>query len=117
MNCDFQGSAEEQQARDGVLSRLRDAVREGTKVPMPACGEVSSFGGTCGEFQYQFEGEDDLLRLCVTRRDGGELSLDEARRVAAWLLPRLEAGLVWVRPGRISHSFHLSHEDLLVDGA
>jgi hypothetical protein len=116
MTWRFQGSAEEQQARDEVLARLRDAVRQGGRIAMPAVGELSPFGGTCAEFQYQFEGEDDLLRLCVARRDGGELSLDEARGVAAWLLPELQSGLVWVRPGRRSHSFHLSHEDLLVDG-
>jgi len=106
-------TAAEERARDEVLERLRRVIVEGEKVPMASGGEVSPFEGVCGEFRFQFEGEDDLLRLCITRRDGQELGLREARDVVAWLLPELKPGLIWVRPGRRSHSFHLSHEDLL----
>ncbi len=75
--------------------------------------EPNDFGGYLGEFRYQFEGEDDLLHLMVLRRDGQPFPTEEARAIAAELLPGIAPGLVWVKPAPRSCHFYVGHDDLL----
>ena len=77
--------------------------------------EPNPFGGSVGEFRYQFEGEEDLLHLIVTRLDGEPLSPEEAQEVAGFVLERLPKSLVWRRPGEFSHHFYFGHDELLRD--
>lgn len=75
--------------------------------------EPNPFGGTAGEYRYQFEGEEDLLHLIVTRQDGGPLSAEEAQQVAGFVLEGLPPALIWLRPGELSHHFYFGHDELL----
>ena len=75
--------------------------------------EANAFGGTVGEFRYQFEGEEDLLHLFITRVDGGRLSPEDAQRVVSFLLPTLPPALLWLKPGEFSQHFYFGHDDLL----
>lgn len=75
--------------------------------------EPNAFGGTVGDHRYQFEGEEDLLHLIVTRRDSHHLSAEEAQTVAGFVLEGLPRSLVWFRPGEYSHHFYFGHDELL----
>jgi hypothetical protein len=77
--------------------------------------EPNDFGGRVGPYRYQFEGEEDLLHLIVTRLDGEPLSVEEGRDVAGFLLPEVEPGLLWLRPGQASQHFYLAHDELVRD--
>ena len=75
--------------------------------------EPNPYGGTIGDYRYQFEGEDDLLHLFIVRLDGAELTPADGQRVAAWLLKGVPHALVWLKPGRVSQHFYLGHDDLI----
>lgn len=75
--------------------------------------EENDFGGSVGDYRYQFEGEEDLLHLIVTRLDGQPLSAEEGQAVAAFLLAPMPPGLVWIRPGEYSQHFYMGHDDLV----
>lgn len=74
--------------------------------------EPNRFGGFCGEFRYQFEGEDDLLHLMVCRRDGGGMTVPSAQAVASWLLAGVPTGLYWVKHAPRSSHFYVGHDVL-----
>lgn len=73
----------------------------------------NDFSGAIGGFRYQFEGEDDLLHVMIGRLDGGQIEVSEAQQVAAFLLPQVSPGVIWLKPGRYSHHFYLGHDELL----
>jgi hypothetical protein len=75
--------------------------------------EPNPFGGTVGEHRYQFEGEEDLLHLIVTRIDGNTFAAEEAQEVAGFVLRDLPKSLIWLRPGEYSHHFYFGHDELL----
>ncbi len=75
--------------------------------------EPNEFGGVVGPFRYQFEGEEDLLHLIVSRSDGGTLSPEEGQAVASFLLPELPQSLVWFKPGEYTQHFYFGHDELL----
>lgn len=113
--------------RDAVVAALLQAIRgdvrimlppaaalDGSEVALIRAGEESNaFGGTVGEYRYQFEGEDDLLHLMVVRRNYSALSPEEGQSVAAFLLPDLPAALIWLKPGVLSQNFYFGHDELL----
>ncbi len=115
--------------RDAVVSAILSAVRESVTVKLPDFDRASDlpgafalesigiepnpYGGTVGDFRYQFEGEEDLLHLMVFRLDRGEISPEEGQAVAAFLFPNLAPTLVWFRPGERSQHFYLGHDVLL----
>ncbi|HJP83409.1 MAG TPA: hypothetical protein VJ835_07870 [Fimbriimonadaceae bacterium] len=75
--------------------------------------EANAFGGTVGDFRYQFEGEEDLLHLFITRVDGGRLAPEDAQPVVTFLLPNLPQALLWLKPGEFSQHFYFGHDELL----
>lgn len=75
--------------------------------------EPNPYGGVLGDFRYQFEGEEDLLHLIITRRNGGELSIEEGQWVADFLLSGVPKALIWFKHGTITQHFYLGHDDLV----
>ena len=117
----------ETQQRDDVLENLLRAIRADVRIMLPQAStldgsevalirageEPNPFGGTVGEFRYQFEGEDDLLHLIVVRLDYGKLTPEEGQAVAAFLLPDLAPSLIWLKPGTLSQNFYFGHDELI----
>jgi hypothetical protein len=112
-----------------VLDAVAEAVDAGAAVRLPqarlpvpegltpdACLglEPNEFGGEVAGIRYQFEGEEDLLHLVVSRGRGGALPLAEARAVAEFALPGVPPGLVWHKAGATTHHFYVGH-DVLVE--
>jgi hypothetical protein len=122
-------TADEVQRRDRVMDAILEAVHQGQRIRLPDFDrekpnigaefalqtvgiEPNNYGGTVGPCRYQFEGEEDLLHLIVVRTDNAELSVAEAREVAAFLLPGVPTALIWLRPGVFSQHFYLGHDEL-----
>ena len=121
---------QEAQTRQAVLTAIIDHIKTNRVIKLPEFDpqtsrpgeqyaltsvgiEPNAFGGSVGEFRYQFEGEEDLLHLIVTRESGEKITVEEAQEVAAWLLPELPPALVWLKPGAYSQHFYLAHDHLL----
>jgi hypothetical protein len=73
----------------------------------------NDFSGHVGPYEYQLEGEDDLLHLVVVRADRGRLTAEEGRAVAGFVLQGVPPAVVWLRPGEFSQHFYLGHDELL----
>jgi hypothetical protein len=123
-------SAEENERRRRVLGAVLDHVREDRRIFLPPFDpnlsrpsdevalqsvgiEPNDFGGTIGGYRYQFEGEEDLLHLIVTRTDGRTLTPAEGQEVATFLLQGLPESLVWLKPGEYTQHFYFGHDELL----
>ena len=126
----FSPDESEQQRRRSVLSQILEHVREDRRIFLPPFDsklsrpsdqfalqsvglEPNEFGGTVGEFRYQFEGEEDLLHLVVTRVNGEPLTPVEGQQVASFLLQGLPESLVWLKPGEYTQHFYFGHDELL----
>lgn len=111
----------EAEIRAAVISALKEAIGANVAIKLPdfdpSGGEQSPFAGFVGPYRYQFEGEEDLLHLVVTRGDGHPLSAEEGQEVARFLLPGMPAGLLWIRPGEFSQHFFCGHDDLVANVA
>lgn len=105
-------SPEEQSARDRLVSELQEWIREGRRVLLGKRGE-SPFEGAVGAFRYAFEGEDDLLHLWVSRRDGEQLSVEDAQQVVGFVVPEVDPGVIWLKPASLSHHFYFGHDELV----
>ena len=108
--------------RIAVLEAIRKAVDANEIIKLPQfhpgkdncrCTEENPYGGAVGPYRYQFEGEEDLLHLIVTRADGAQLSPEEGQSVAKYLLPEIPPGLIWIKPGEYSQHFFCGHDDLV----
>lgn len=75
--------------------------------------EPNNFSGSLDVFRYQFEGEEDLLHLIVTRYDQRPFPAEEAQTVASFVLRGMPTALIWLRPGEFSHHFYFGHDDLV----
>jgi len=75
--------------------------------------EKNDFGGHLGDYRYQFEGEEDLLHLMVTRADGVSVSTPEGQRVCGFVLNGVPPALIWLKPGEFSQHFYVGHDELL----
>jgi len=123
-------SANESNRRDAVMARVLEAIRADRTIKLPdfdpqlsqpsaqfaltSVGiEPNDFSGTCGEYRYQFEGEEDLLHLIVTRQDGERLSPAQGQSVAKFVLGDLPTALIWIKPGEFSQHFYFGHDELL----
>lgn len=120
----------EGERRKQVLEKVLACVRSGETIKLPdfdpdlstggaefaltSIGlEENPFGGAVGDFRYQFEGEEDLLHLIVTRTSGDPLTAEEGRSVAGFLFSGVPTALVWFRPGEVSQHFYVGHDELL----
>lgn len=119
----------EETRRKLVRENIKTAIEANTRIELPRVNEFESqpsttalltagieanpYGASIGLFRYQFEGEEDLLHLFVVRQDQTEIHVEEARQVALWLLPGLEPGHVWLKPGEFSQHFYFGHEAIL----
>lgn len=126
----WQASEAEKETRDCVITRILEFVRQDQRIPLPPFDpaisrpsdqfalqsvglEPNDFGGTVGEFRYQFEGEEDLLHIIVTRNSGLPLAPMEAQEVVTFLLPELPQSLMWLKPGEFTQHFYFGHDELL----
>lgn len=120
----------ERAQRDAVIAAVLAAVREDRRITLPRfdpqtsqggadfalqaiASEPNPFGGAIGPFQYQFEGEDDLLHVFIVREDRGPLTPAEGQAVFGQLLPDLPSALVWLKPGTVSQHFYFGHDELI----
>lgn len=123
---------EESHRRREVLETILRYTRENQTIKLPdfdrASAEASEtyalasvgiepndFGGTVGEYRYQFEGEEDLLHLMVTRLDAEKITAEEGQRVAEFLFQGVKPELAWFKPGQYSQHFYIGHDVLLSD--
>src|ERR1022692_4090127 len=91
----------EQKRRDEVMRRILEFVRENRTIKLPPFDptlsrpsdrfallsiglEENEFSGSLGDWKYQFEGEEDLLHLIVTHKDGLPLNTEDGRQVAGF---------------------------------
>lgn len=107
------GNAEEFELRDAILARVTALVR--ANLPIPSADD--RFEGDVALYRYAIDGEDDLLHISVSLQSGGEISVDEGRRVLSFLLPQVPPGLVWLKPAQFSQHFYLGHELLVNNDA
>src|SRR6185312_13962193 len=89
--------------RDGRLIRLPDfdpaLARPSDRFALINIGmEPNLFGGSVGCYRFQFEGEEDLLHVIVTREAGDSISVAEAQAVAGFVLKDLSPALIWLKP-------------------
>jgi hypothetical protein len=123
-------TTEEASRRVEVMTRILEYIRENRTIKLPSFDpklarpsdnfalqtvglEPNDFCGALGEFRYQFEGEEDLLHLIVTRTTGEQLETHEGQAVAAFVLRGVPPALIWLRPGRHSQHFYFGHDDLI----
>jgi len=116
--------------RKEVMERILECVKQNVTIKLPIFDpsldrpsddyallsiglEPNQFSGTVGEFRYQFEGEEDLLHLIVTRDDMGELDAKAGQEVAEFVLNGMPQALVWMRQGERSQHFYFGHDELL----
>jgi len=116
--------------RNEVIRRVLDRIHSNTVIKLPPLdlalarpsdryalvnigAEPNEFSGEVGPYRYQFEGEEDLLHLMVTRERGAALSVQEGQAVAAFLLDGVPPALVWLKPGELSQHFYVGHDDLI----
>lgn len=112
------------------MTRILEYVRQDRRITLPVFDpsldrptdqfallsiglEPNDFSGTLGDFRYQFEGEEDLLHLIVTRFDQGPLTTAAGHEVAGFVLRGMPSALIWLRPGEYSQHFYFGHDDLL----
>mgnify|MGYP001019221772 CR=1 FL=1 len=122
-------SADELKRLDEVIASILECIRLSETIRLPRFDpslsrasdmfalqhvgiEPNAFGGSFGVFRYQFEGEDDLLHLFVTRPDGATISPSEAHEVVSLLYGPVPKALIWYHPGEFSHHFYLGHDVL-----
>jgi hypothetical protein len=115
--------------RDAVMAAVFDHIRGNQTIKLPVFDseldrpsdqfallsvglESNQFGGTVADFRYQFEGEEDLLHLIVTRGSGLPLTPQEGQTVAGFLLPGVSPALIWLKPGEFSQHFYVGHDEL-----
>jgi hypothetical protein len=121
---------EEQKRRDEVMRTVLDYTEKNITIKLPDFDknlsrpgkfamqnvglEPNPFGGRIGPYRYQFEGEEDLLHLMVTRPDEEPLTPEEGQEVAAFVLKGVPATMIFFRPSEHSQHFYIGH-DLLID--
>lgn len=97
------------------IRRVLQAVIEDTRAGITiSLSRRERYGTVLGEYRAQFEGEDDLLHLSITRVDGKPISHEEAQQVADLFFHRVPKGLIQCRPAQYSVHYYIGH-DLLAD--
>ncbi|MCS7310251.1 MAG: hypothetical protein NZ741_08535 [Armatimonadetes bacterium] len=97
------------------VRRILQAIIEDTRAGVPILlNHRERYGATLGEYRVQFEGEDDLLHLSITRVDGGRMTHDEAQQLADLFFHAVPKGLIQCLPAEHSVHYYIAH-DLFVD--
>jgi hypothetical protein len=120
---------DEQTRRDEVIRRILDDIAGNVPIKLPDFDpelgnpgghpfaligiEANPYSGTLGPFRYQFEGEEDLLHLMVTRMDSEPLTAETGQRVAGFVLDGMPSALIWLRPGERSQHFYFGHDEMV----
>lgn len=94
-----------------VLQAIVEDTRAGVTISL---SQRERYGAVLGEYRVQFEGEDDLLHLAITRTDGGCVSHEEAQQIADLFFHNIPKGLIQCRPAQYSVHYYLGH-DILAD--
>lgn len=122
-------TALEQEKRDAAIAAILAATATNTMIKLPPFDpeksvqsptvasatvgmEQNVFGSTYGEFRWQFEGEEDLLHLIVTRSNFQTLTVEEAQTVVAFILRGIPQALIWLKPGEYSQHFYVGHDEV-----
>lgn len=122
-------TVDEQTNRDAAIAAILSATATNTMIKLPPFDPENSvqsptvasatvgmepnvYGGTFGEFRWQFEGEEDLLHLIVTRSNFQTLTVEEAQSVVAFMLRGIPEALIWLKPGQYSQHFYFGHDDV-----
>ncbi|MDI9641350.1 hypothetical protein QPK87_06735 [Kamptonema cortianum] len=130
LRYELQPTQSEQKTRDEIITRVLTYIKESRTILLPEFDpklsrssdefamvsvgiEPNPFGSIVGEYRYQFEGEEDLLHLMITKSDQSPLSAEEAQSVVSFLYPNVPTALMWFKPGTYSHHFYLGHDVLL----
>jgi hypothetical protein len=125
-----QPTESEQLRRDEVMARVLECIRSDQRIKLPVFNpdldrptdqfallsiglEPNDFSGSIGSFRYQFEGEEDLLHLIVTKANQGPLETHDSQAVAAFVLRGMPTALIWLKPGEFSTHFYFGHDELL----
>lgn len=120
----------EEACRTAVVLAILEDIRCGNPVKLPPLdrsraprslefallevgAEDNPYGAEVGGYRYQFEGEEDLLHLIVTRSDCEPLTPEEGQAVAAFVFRGVPTGLFWFKPGKLSQHFFIGHDYLL----
>ncbi len=126
----LQPTVEEQARRNEVMQRILEFVEVNRTIKLPPFDrtlsrpsdhyalisvglENNEFSGGVGEFRYQFEGEEDLLHLIITHKEGETLTPESGQAVAAFVLKGVPTALIWLKPGQYSQHFYFGHDDLI----
>ncbi|MCS6830232.1 MAG: hypothetical protein NZ749_06260 [bacterium] len=93
------------------VCRILQAIIEDTRAGVPvSLSRRERYGTVLGEFRVQFEGEDDLLHLAITRVDGGRVAHEEAQQVADLFFRSVPKGLIQCRPAEYSVHYYIGHD-------
>lgn len=101
------------------MSEILAKVRANERIKLPDFNpdslktEPNDYQGTVGDIAYQFEGEEDLLHLILSRCDGAPLSIGDAQCAASWLFQGVSPALIWFKPAEAVQHFYLGHDDLV----
>ncbi len=123
-------SPEEAARRDRVMRQILRDIRESRTIKLPDFdvtlsrpsdqfaltnigAEPNDYSGVIGDYRYQFEGEEDLLHLIITRTDATPLVVETAQQVVSCVLNGVPPALIWLRPGTFSQHFYFGHDDLI----
>ena len=126
----LQATDQEVSRRNEVIGRVIDFIEANRTIKLPVFDpatarpndrfaliniglEPNDFNGTIADLRYQFEGEEDLLHLIVTRTGELPVTAEEGQMVAAFVLRGVPPALIWLRPGQYSQHFYVGHDDLL----
>lgn len=93
------------------VRRVLQAIVEDTRQGVPILlDRRERYGATLGDFRVQFEGEDDLLHLAITRVDGRPISHEHAQSIAEAFFHAVPKGLIQCRPATYSVHYYIAHE-------
>jgi hypothetical protein len=125
----IQPTTEEKERRGAIVALLLQCIDRNETIKLPPFDptlsrpsdqfallsvglEPNDFSGSVGPFRYQFEGEEDLLHLIVTHREGLPVTAEEGQAVAGFVLAGVSPALIWLRPGNFSQHFYVGHDEL-----
>jgi len=125
----FQPTADECNRRSEVLATILEDIKADRTIKLPdfdarnphpsdialfpTPSTQNSYNGTVYDYRYQFEGEEDLLHLIVTRIDETEISVEEGQATASFVFNGVPTALIWMRPGKFSQHYFVGHDDLI----